>query len=99
MIAMRLLTAEGPTLARILEESHAIWSDGLSRAGYERYNLAQRKTAWGSRHLLRLALVDDAGTVLSSAKQYDLSGRLDGNPVRIVGIGAVFTPEVHRGRG
>ncbi|HVL69000.1 MAG TPA: GNAT family N-acetyltransferase [Vicinamibacterales bacterium] len=96
---MRLVTAEGPALERILEESHAIWSDGLTPGAYVRFNAAQMRTPWGARHLRRLALVDDAGDVVSSAKRYDLAFLLDGIPVRGVGIGAVFTPEPHRRRG
>ena len=96
---MRLVPAEGAALVRILDESHRIWSDGLSRHQYERYNTAQLRTAWGAQHLHRVALVDDAGDVLSSAKRYDLDLRLDGRVIRALGIGAVFTPEARRGRG
>jgi hypothetical protein len=45
-----------------------------------------------------VALVDGPH-VLSSAKRYDLSLRLDGRIRRVLGIGAVFTAEAHRGRG
>lgn len=96
---MRLVTAEGPPLERILDESHRIWSDGLTRRDYGRYNALQMRTPWGARHLRRLLLVDDQGEVLSSAKQYDLAVRVSGRALRAIGIGAVFTPEAHRGRG
>lgn len=96
---MRLVSASGPALERILDESHQIWSDGLSRHKYGRYNAAQLRTPWGGQHLRRIALVDDAGDVLSSAKRYDLDVRLDGRLIRGVGVGAVFTPEGRRGRG
>jgi GNAT superfamily N-acetyltransferase len=96
---MRLVTAEGPQLERILDESHGIWSDGLSRRDYGRYNAMQMRTPWGARHLRRLLLVNEDDEVLSSAKRYDLTLRVDGRPTRAVGIGAVFTPEAHRGRG
>jgi predicted N-acetyltransferase YhbS len=99
MAGMRLVTAEGPGLEQILDESHRIWSDGLSRRDYGRYNAMQLRTPWGGRHLRRMLLVDDNGEVLSSAKQYDLVVRLDGRSVRAMGIGAVFTPEASRGRG
>ena len=36
---------------------------------------------------------------MCSAKRYDLSLRLDGRIRRVLGIGAVFTPPAHRGRG
>lgn len=96
---MRLIPAEGPTLERILTESYAIWSDGLTREAYAKYNAAQLRTPWGARHLRRVALVDDGGDVLSSAKRYDVTVRIDGESLRTVGIGAVYTPERHRGRG
>jgi hypothetical protein len=95
---MRLVPAEGRILDEILSESHAIWSDGLTREAYAKYNAAQMRTPWGSRHLRRFALVDGAN-VLASAKRYTFTARVDGKDVRAVGIGAVFTPERQRGRG
>jgi hypothetical protein len=85
-------------LTEILDETFPLWGEGLGRAGYERYNLAQRETRWGSRHLERLVLTDGRRW-LSSAKRYELEGRLDGRDVRILGIGAVFTPAEARRRG
>lgn len=93
-----LVVAEGPLHERILDETWPLWNDGLSRARYSQYNLAQMRTAWGSRHLTRLALVE-GDRVLASAKRYDLTATLDGRTVPIVGIGAVFTPPDLRGRG
>lgn len=95
---MELVRAVGPLLDQILDSSHALWGEGLSRRTYEQYNVAQQKTVWGSRHLHRVALVD-GGRVLSSAKRYELDAVLDGEPIRVLGIGAVFTPPEHRGRG
>lgn len=99
MAGMKLVPAEGPVLDRILGESHGIWSDGLTRQAYARYNGAQTRTPWGSAHLRRLALVADDGGVLSSVKRYDFDARLDGRNISVVGIGAVFTPEDSRGQG
>jgi predicted N-acetyltransferase YhbS len=90
--------AEGRILEQILDASHEIWHDGLSRERYGRYFEAQRRTAWGRANLSRSALVE-GGEVLASAKEYALRGVLDGHPVRILGIGAVFTQPAHRGRG
>lgn len=95
---MELVSAEGRVLDSILAESHAIWSDGLSRPAYAKYNAAQMRTPWGSRHLRRVALVHGE-EVLASAKRYDLTVRVDGEFLRTVGIGAVFTPERQRRRG
>lgn len=96
---MTLTVAEGPALDRILAESHDIWSDGLTLPAYRRYNAAQMRTPWGARYLRRFALLGDDGAVLSSAKRYDLDARLDGRDIRVVGIGAVFTPQDARGGG
>lgn len=96
---MRLILAEGAVLDQILDESHGIWSDGLTRQAYGRYNAAQARTAWGATHLRRFALVGDGDAVLSSAKRYDLDARIDGRAVKVVGIGAVYTPQDNRGQG
>lgn len=79
-------------------DTHPLWHDGLSVDAYRRYWDAQLRTAWGRQHLDRVALVDGAH-VLSSAKRYDLSLRLDGRIRRVLGIGAVFTTPAHRGHG
>ena len=96
---MKLIPAEGDVLAQILDESHEIWSDGLTRPAYGRYNQAQTRTRWGSPHLRRFALVDGAGRLLSSAKRYDFRATLDGREIGVVGIGAVFTPAGARRQG
>ena len=99
MACMRLIQAAGAILDQILEESHQIWADGLTAQAYGRFNGAQMRTAWGSEHLHRLALVGESGTLLSSATRYDFKARLDNDDVSVVGIGAVFTPASARGRG
>jgi hypothetical protein len=74
---MRLIAAEGPVLEQILDDSFPIWNEGLTRAGYAQWNAAQMRTAWGARHLQRLALVDEASRVLASVKRYRFTARLD----------------------
>jgi predicted N-acetyltransferase YhbS len=96
---MRLVLAEGPFLDLILDHTFPIWSEGLTREAYGRWNAAQLRTAWGRDHLHRFALVDEQGALLASAKRYRLDARLDGRDVRVSGIGAVFTPTELRGRG
>jgi GNAT superfamily N-acetyltransferase len=93
-----LAVADGRILEQILAETHTIWSEGLLPKPYRQWYTAQLATPFGRQHLRRVALVD--GTrVLASAKEYTFRAILDGNPVRIVGLGAVFTPPAHRGRG
>lgn len=93
-----LSVATGPLLHQILDETWLIWSDGLSRADYERYNRAQMSTPWGLSHLERVAWTGN-GELLASAKRYRLHVRIGGEPTACLGIGAVFTPPSRRGRG
>jgi hypothetical protein len=97
-MAFEVVPATGELLERILDETFPVWGEGLARKSYGNYNRAQLATPWGSAHLRRLALVD-GGRLLATAKRYDLSGRIDGHPMRILGLGAVFTPEAERGHG
>jgi GNAT superfamily N-acetyltransferase len=96
---MKLVTAEGALLERILDHTFTIWNEGLTREAYSRWNAAQLRTRWGRAHLQRFALVDESGSLLSSAKRYRFDARLDGRAVRMCGVGAVFTPVERRGRG
>jgi hypothetical protein len=96
---MPVVVAEGPLLDHILDLTYPIWNEGLTRAAYGQWNIAQTKTAWGSAHLCRFALLDDAGNLLASAKRYRHDVRLDGRNGWMAGFGAVFTPEPLRGRG
>lgn len=96
---MHVVPAEGVLLEQILDLTHPIWSEGLSRPAYGQWNAAQMKTVWGRQHLQRLALVDDDGALLSTAKRYRFDVRVDGREGWMCGIGAVFTPEDRRGRG
>ena len=94
----QVVPAVGPVLEQVLNDTHPLWNDGISRENYAKQWAAQLKTPWGRQHLDRVALVDGPH-VLSSAKRYDLSLRIDGRIRRVLGIGAVFTAAAHRGRG
>lgn len=93
-----LALAEGQLVRDILAETHKIWSEGLALKAYYQWWAAQLGTAFGQRHLRRFALMEGA-EVLASAKEYTFDAILAGTPVRIVGLGAVFTPPACRGRG
>ena len=90
--------ADGPLVERIISDTYPIWNEGLTLEGYRRWNDLQTRTAWGRDHLYRVALVDGVDW-LASAKWYDLACEFRGAPFRVLGIGAVFTPERERGRG
>ncbi len=93
-----LAVADGPLLDQVLNASYDIWNDGLTPTAYGRWWSTQLATPWGRTHLRRTVLVDGA-TVLASAKEYWFDGVLDARPIRIIGIGAVFTQPAHRGKG
>jgi GNAT superfamily N-acetyltransferase len=96
---MRLVVAEGDTLAEIIDATYPIWSEGLTRDTYARWNAAQMRTAWGKDHLHRFALLDDDGRWVASAKRYRLPMSLNGVKGVMAGLGAVFTRPDVRGRG
>jgi GNAT superfamily N-acetyltransferase len=96
---MPLVVADGPLREQILDLTYPIWNEGLTRRAYGQWNDAQMRTPWGQVHLARVALLDEAGAPLASAKRYRFRARFDGQTVDILGIGAVFTPQPLRGRG
>ncbi len=98
-MAGRLVPARGRLLDEILDQTYPLWNEGLNRENYARFNHAQLKTAWGATHLQRVALLSSDTRLMSTAKRYDLRARLDGRAVRVLGIGAVFTPPKLRRRG
>ncbi len=95
---MRIEELDAAALEQVLDDTWPIWGEGLSRKAYGQWNLAQTLTPWGREHLQRVGLVE-GGVVVASAKRYLFDAVLDGQPVRVLGIGAVFTSEARRGRG
>jgi GNAT superfamily N-acetyltransferase len=103
-----LIRAGAPVVERVLRDTYPIWNEGLTFENYRRWNDVQTRTAWGKDHLWRVALVEGE-TVLASAKWYvldcDFGGSgfkgsgFSGSSGRVLGIGAVFTPDDQRGRG
>jgi predicted N-acetyltransferase YhbS len=94
----QLVQPDGILIDRILDSTHELWSDGLSRHAYGRFWQAQLTTPWGASRLTRWALVD-AGQAMASAKLYRFDAVLDGRAIQVAGIGAVFTPPAARRRG
>jgi hypothetical protein len=81
----RMIAADGPILERINLAAAADADSGLSSEAWARFDAAQALTPWGRRHRRRFALVV-ADEVLASAERYELTGRLDDQPVTICGI-------------
>ena len=101
MIIRRVATvvpAEGVILERVLDATHSVWPDGLNREACGKFDAAQAKTAWGRHHQRRFALVDGA-EILASATQYNLAAVLDQRPVRVCGIGSIFSEPAHQSGG
>ena len=72
----KLVDAEGWILDRILDDTYAIWNDGLTRPAYARFFAAQAATPWGRKNLRRFALVD-GDEVVASAKVYRFEAIVD----------------------
>ena len=91
-----VVLAVGATLQRVIATMPPAACRGLSRAAFVRYDAAQARTAWALRHRRRFALMasDD---VLASAEQFDLTGSLDGQLVKICGITATAHREADDG--
>ena len=96
---MRVVTADGELLERVLDSTYPVWNEGLSRRAFSQWNAAQMRTPWGRQRLTRFALLDDRGQLLASLKRYRYDIRIDGRESWMCGIGAVLTPPEHRGRG
>jgi GNAT superfamily N-acetyltransferase len=96
---MTIVPVEGALLEQILDHTFQTWNEGLPRRAYGQWNRAQVKTPWARSCLQRYAAIDDDGRLLSTAKQYRLDVRLGDREGWMCGIGAVFTPPEHRGRG
>jgi predicted N-acetyltransferase YhbS len=96
---MTIVIADDALRQRILDHTFPIWNEGLTRDAYRRWNEAQLRTAWGRTQLQRIALLDDDGDLLATAKRYRFDVRVDGREGWMCGIGAVFTPVEYRGRG
>jgi GNAT superfamily N-acetyltransferase len=90
-----VIAADGAILDRILRSAN---HESLGGHAYRTFDAAQMKTSWASRHQRRYALLEGPA-LLASAQQYNLAGVLDQRPVRVCGIGAVFTEPEHRGAG
>src|SRR6478672_4952331 len=101
MIILRVATvvpAEGAILERVLDATYPLSNGGLSRHAYGRLDAPQTRTVWGRGHWRRFARVG-GGAVLASATQYDLTAILDQRPVRVCGIGSIFSEQASRRTG
>ncbi len=96
---MQVVVGDGPLLEQVFDHTFPIWNEGLSREAYSKWNRAQVRTPWGRDRLQRFVLLDDDGSYRASLKRYRYDVRVNGRDGWMCGLGAVFTPEEHRGRG
>ncbi len=94
---MAVIAAEGRVLDRVLGAMNRTARDGLNRQACGTVHTAQIKTSWGGRCQTLYALVNGED-VFASAEQYDLTGMLDGRPVRVCGVGRVLNRPSRSGR-
>ncbi|MFN3430820.1 MAG: GNAT family N-acetyltransferase [Candidatus Sericytochromatia bacterium] len=85
--------------AEVLAHTRPLWGGGHDLATYARRTDALLETPWGRGHYRFVVGLDATGAIVTACKRYRLALRLNGEPVRAVGFGAVFTPESHRARG
>jgi GNAT superfamily N-acetyltransferase len=96
---MPVLSLASPEEIRaILSETHALWSEGMTREDYMTFVFAQMESPWGRKNF-RYLVWKDGDTVLSSLKLYRLDARWGSRRMVLGGIGAVYTPRAHRGQG
>jgi hypothetical protein len=83
-----MVPADGAILQRILPTLPTGRRHGLSGSALVSFETAQARTPWGLVHRRRVALLE-GDVVRASAECYDLTGRLDAQPVRICGMAVV----------
>jgi len=84
---------------RVLPLTEPLWAQGRSFDAYASQTLELAQTPYGRRHFRTLALSDGTADMLASFKRYERDARIGNTRLRAMGIGAVFTPEEHRGHG
>jgi predicted N-acetyltransferase YhbS len=96
---MRVVQADDALLERVLDDTFAVWHEGLSRDAYSKWSRGQLRTPWGRDNLQRFVLLDDRGDHVASLKRYRYPIHLDGRDGWMCGIGAVLTTPANRGHG
>jgi len=84
---------------QILPLTHSLWAQGRSLDAYVAQTLDLAQTTYGRHHYHMFALTGNGSAALASFKRYERDARAGNQRLRAIGIGAVFTPEEHRGRG
>src|SRR5581483_4223321 len=97
-VAPMLRDLTGEERAAYFRGIQPIWGGGLS---HERFQAFQRRLADAPEGKDRYRLLGwfSGGALTSAMKAYDLAAEFAGRPLRVLGVGAVFTPPELRRRG
>jgi hypothetical protein len=87
---MNVVPADGALFEQTLDAAYPSSVEGLSRKAYGRLGVALLKTPWGRLHQQPFALIEGA-EILAGAVRYEIAAALDGRPIRVCGIGGLFT--------
>lgn len=85
--------------AEILPMTHALWANGRSFDTYVAQTTALATSAYGRRSYRTFGLHTEGAEPVASFKWYERAAHLETKRLRCIGIGAVFTPVQHRGKG
>lgn len=91
-----LIPGEWSDIQSVLRDSHAIWSSGLDKSTYYEYIWWQMNHRWSRRHY-QYFVAKTGDDVVASIKLYTLRAFSRHQEFKIGGIGAVYTPRIHRG--
>lgn len=83
----------------VLPHTFELWSYGRPMDAYAAQTLALANSRYGRKQFRTLALSNGHSPFLSTFKRYEREARIGTIALRCIGIGAVFTPEEHRGHG
>lgn len=99
MASVTLSEIEADDYAKlVLPQTAPLWADGRDFPTYVAQTAELAGSRYGRRHYRTFGLFD--GTSLTASfKRYDRTAHLGSARLRACGIGAVFTPASHRGRG
>lgn len=84
-------------LAQAATQVHALWGAEHNPASYLDHVHEQIRRSDGS--LQYAGVIDEHGALIASHKRYQVDLASPGGNVSAIGLGAVFTPETHRGQG
>jgi GNAT superfamily N-acetyltransferase len=97
-VAMTVIAGDRALLGTLADGAGETSEPRLTGDAEARLRAALMRAPWAGRCQRSFALVDGA-RVLASADRYDMAGIIDGNLMRICGIGSVVTSASNRGRG